>query len=603
MWNFSSTCVGFGLVALALVASPGRLAAYQGFGATTPGGSGKPIYRVSNLNDSGPGSLRDAVSEGDRTVVFDVAGTIVLSDEITIRSAFLTIDGLTAPSPGITLKNHGIIIRGTAGHDIIVRGLRIRNASLDGIWITDAAYNVVIDHVSIHGSGDGNLDISRAGTRDITVSWGIFAEPAGEEKNSLLAFELSRVTFHHNIFIAAQQRNPQVTYDDSSARTQDTNTTLDMRNNLIWNWRGGYGTRLRYGARANVVNNFYDSTGGDGDDALIICKGNSSVSECDNDSTNIARAYVSGNYSADGVNLNNRGTQSSPFPAPSVDTQEARAAACQVLEGAGVRPLDSTDQQYLGGISLPACADSPPVADAGPDQLALVGEAVIFNGGGSSDPDGDSLTRMWDFGDGTTASGEVVSHAYAAPGTYTVRLTVSAGGLTDTDTALASILSPAPGGYSQRVNAGGANYVDSADNTWSVDQSYTPGSWGYVGGKSYRTGDPIANTTNDPLYQTERYGNFSYKFDVPDGQYDVTLSFAEIYHKQAGRRVFDAYIENILVLDNYDTYAYAGTGHDVAIDWTFPGILVNDGQLNITFISVKDSAKVSAIYIRNAGMP
>jgi pectate lyase len=438
MWNFSSTCVGFALVVIALLVFPCRPAAYQGFGATTPGGSGQPIYRVTNLNDSGPGSLRDAVSQGSRSVVFDVAGTIVLSDEIVIRSAFLTIDGFTAPSPGITLDNYGLIIRGTGGHDVIVRGIRIRNAAVDGIWITDAAYNVVIDHVSVHGSADGNLDITRAGTRDITVSWSIFAEPTGEENNSLLASEQSRVTLHHNIFVAADQRNPQVTYDDSSARKQDTNTTLDMRNNIIWGW-GSYGTRIRYGARANVVNNYYDSDGGSGADALIICKGLSSDSECYDDTTNVARAYVSGNYSGDGVNLNNRGTETSPFPAPSVDIQDARAAACQVLDGAGVRPLDTTDQQYLAMISLPACADSPPVANAGPDQTVGVGQPAVLDGSGSSDPDGDALSYSWDFGDGTTGTGAVVSHSYAAPDTYTATLTVSDGELNHSDTALITV--------------------------------------------------------------------------------------------------------------------------------------------------------------------
>ncbi len=339
---------------------------YEGFGAATPGGSGKPVYHVTNLNNSGSGSLRDALSLGNRTVVFDVGGDIVLSDEVTLKSAFVTVDGLSAPFPGVTLKNFGLIIRGTAGHDIIVRGLRIRDAFQDGIWVTDAAYNVVIDHVSVHNSGDGNLDITREGTRDITVSWSILAEPAGEEKNMLLAFKQSRITLHHNLFIDSAQRSPQVTYDDSAERAQDTDTTLDMRNNLVWNWRGGYGSRIRYGGQANVVDNFYAADGGDASDALIICKGLAVDSQCYDDTTNVARAYVSGNFSADGVNLNNRGTQSFPFPASPVTTQDPRVAACQVRDGAGVRPLDPIDQHYLSTISLPACTPPPTCTHVAP---------------------------------------------------------------------------------------------------------------------------------------------------------------------------------------------------------------------------------------------
>jgi pectate lyase len=597
--RFSPPCLGLALVVVALAASPSLTSAYQGFGAATPGGSGRPVYRVINLHDSGRGSLRDAVSQGNRTVIFDVGGEIFLSSEITVRIAFLTIDGSTVPTPGITLKNHGLIIRGSGGHDVIVRHIRIRNASQDGIWITDAAYNVVIDHVSVQGSGDGNLDITRAGTRDITISWSLLAEPAGEEKNALLAFQSSRLTFHHNIFVEAQQRNPQVTYDDSSSRTQDPGTTLDMRNNVIWDWRGGYGTRIRYGARANVVNNFYAADGGDAADALIICKGSTSDPDCGGDATNLSRAYVSGNQSADGTNLNTRGTDTRPFSAPVVDTQDALTAACQVVSGAGARPLDAIDQQYLARISLAPCADanSPPVAVAGLDRTVSLGALVTFDGSGSADPDGDPLTFSWDFGDGSTGSRAVAAHSYTAPGSYTATLVVSDGALSSADAAVVNV-QEAPSDYIQLVNAGGPGYTDGEGNRWSADQPYTPGGWGYVGGKTHSTRDPIANTADDSLYQSERYGNFSYKFDVPDGLYDVTLYFAEIYWKEAGRRRFDVLIEGDLVLDNYDIFATAG--HDAALALVFPELWVEDGQLNIEFITVNDHAQTAAIAVSSS---
>ena len=172
--------------------------------------------------------------------MFDVAGTIALTSEITIRGSFVTIDGLSAPAAGITLRNAGLIVRGP-GHDIVIRGLRIRDARKDGIWVTDGMSNVLIEYVSVHNSADGNIDITRDGTRDVTVAWSVLAEPAGEEKNMLIAFLPTRVSLHHNLFIAAQQRNPQVTFDDSDARSQDTETTLDMRNNLLWNWGAATG--------------------------------------------------------------------------------------------------------------------------------------------------------------------------------------------------------------------------------------------------------------------------------------------------------------------------------------------------------------------------
>jgi Pectate lyase len=331
----------------------GRAVKYQGFGAATSGGSGGSRFRVTNLNDSGPGSLREALSKGNRHIVFDVGGEIILRDGyVPIRGAFITIDGFTAPPPGITIRNGGIEISGKKGaHDIIVRGIRIRNSSRDGIRITNSAYNVVVDHVSIHGSEDGNLDITE-GAHDVTVSWNILAEPASGNKNMLIMYNNPRqITLHHNLFAKATSRNPQIQTD--AAGTPATETTVDMRNNLIWDWGRGHGTRIRYGPRVNVVANLYASNRGDAGEALIVCPGR----QCGtNDPASAAKVYAKGNISADGLDLDARGNMNDPFPASSVETQSACTAAHQVLSGVGVRPLDGIDQRYLSLISLPMCS-------------------------------------------------------------------------------------------------------------------------------------------------------------------------------------------------------------------------------------------------------
>jgi hypothetical protein len=403
-----------------------------------------------------------------------VAGTIALTSEVTIRDSFITVDGLSAPGAGITLRNAGLIIRGP-GHDIVIRGLRIRNARQDGIWVTDAASNVLIEHVSVHNSADGNIDITRDGTRDVTVAWSVLAEPAGEEKNMLIAFLPTRISLHHNLFIAAQQRNPQVTYDDSAFRRRDTQTTLDMRNNLLWNWRGGYGARIRYGARANVINNYFAAAGGDAKDALVVCRGLVDDSQCYDDPTNMARAFVSGNVGAAGVDIDGEGTEVTPFPAPDIDTDPARVAACDVLAGAGVRPLDALDDAYLAMVRLPCSTPPPPtnrtpVAKAGPDQSARVNQVVIFDGSASFDPDGDPLTYLWDFGDGTPpASGVTAAHAYARLGRYTVTLIVGDGAVTGRATSSVSV-TEAPG------------TADTFDDTFNRSDSPTIGNgWTEIG--------------------------------------------------------------------------------------------------------------------------
>ena len=87
--------------------------------------------------------------------------------------------------------------------------------------------------------------------------------------------------------------------------------------------------------------------------------------------------------------------------------------------------------------------NEPPIADAGPDQTAFVGETVTFDGSGSYDPDGTFMSYDWNFGDGTTGTGVITTHAYSAVGVYTVTLTVTdSEGATGTDTALVNVTAP-----------------------------------------------------------------------------------------------------------------------------------------------------------------
>jgi len=339
------------VVAMALAAAPAG-AQYAGFGASTPGGAGQPVVRVTTLADAGPGSLREALAQGYRTVVFDVAGDIALADFLYVRGPYVTLDGFSAPPPGITLRNYGLIIRGTHGaHDVIVRGLRVRNATVDGIQVAYGAHNVVIDHCSVQGSEDGNIDITED-AHDVTVSWSVLSRPAGGEKNMLVKYRAQRVSLHHNVFVAAAQRNPQVAVDDVVLPAIDT--TVDMRNNIVWGWGTGVGTVVRNGARANVVGNFYSAQATlaiDQAQALIVC-----TFDCGEIASYPAWAYVAGNYSADGVlGINGVGTLAAPLPAPDVGATDACTAAHAVLAGAGVRPLDDVDTLYLAGIRLPAC--------------------------------------------------------------------------------------------------------------------------------------------------------------------------------------------------------------------------------------------------------
>jgi subtilase family serine protease len=365
-----------GLVAGVVGVLPGFAAAEtacQGFGSSTPGGSNGAVYHVTTLDDSGPGSLRDAVSEGDRLVVFDVAGDIVLTDHIYVRGAFVTIDATTAPAPGITLRRAGLIIRGSRGaHDVVVRGLRVRDSSLDGIQVAYGAQNVVLDHVSVSNSTDGLVDISD-GASDVTVCWSLLADSTSH--GMAIKYGATRITLHDNVFVGNITSSPNAFVDNLG--TPATDTTLDMRNNLVWHWGNGWGTAVHHGALANVVDNLYyskNSPPGDQANALIVCKG-----DCNGDPLSLARAYTEGNVSGDSLptSLDAEGNEPAPFPAPTLTTRAACPAAYDVLADAGARPLDAIDQDYLATVTMPSvCIVDLIVASVGAPPSATAGTTV-----------------------------------------------------------------------------------------------------------------------------------------------------------------------------------------------------------------------------------
>ena len=143
------------------------------------------------------------------------------------------------------------------------------------------------------------------------------------------------------------------------------------------------------------------------------------------------------------------------------------------------------------------------------------------------------------------------------------------------------------GGGGLAINAGGPAVATSAGN-YLADQYFS-------GGLTYQTSAAIAGTTDDVLYQTERFGNFSYAVPVANGAYSVTLQFAEIFFNAAGQRVFDVTAEGALVLDNLDIWSAAG-GQYVAKDFVIP-VSVTDGVLNLQFTPSVDNAKISAIRV------
>lgn len=254
----------------------GSLAAFpgaEGFGTSTPGGRGGRIVYVTTLADAGPGSLRSALeASGPRTVLFQVAGTITLNDDIVINSPFLTIAGQSAPGAGVQIRGGMLMVR---THDVVIRYLRLRPGDArtdspvqtrDALTINgtnqDDVYNVVLDHCSlIWGPDIGGASIL-SGVRDITIQNTIIGEglylsnhpeATADQDGHSLGLNITqldadyptRITLHHNLLTTADQRMPQVM----------GGAAIDMVNNVVYNW--GVSPAQGNPRSLNLINNLF----------------------------------------------------------------------------------------------------------------------------------------------------------------------------------------------------------------------------------------------------------------------------------------------------------------------------------------------------------
>ena len=206
--------------------------------ATTFGGRGGRILRVTNLKAGGTGSFVQAVmTKGPRIIVFEVAGVIDLNREIIlINEPYLTIAGQTAPTPGVTFIKGGITI---ATHDVIIQHIRVRSGEagaakksgweVDAIATAQGAHDVIIDHCSVSWATDENLSASgprfdgenldqwrKNTSHRVTFSNNIIAEglsnsthrKGAHSKGSLIHDNATDIAIIGNLYASNVQRNP-----------------------------------------------------------------------------------------------------------------------------------------------------------------------------------------------------------------------------------------------------------------------------------------------------------------------------------------------------------------------------------------------------------
>ena len=216
----------------------------EGYGKYTIGGRGGDVYEVTNLNESGEGSLRVAVeASGPRTVVFRVSGTIDLKKALRIKKPFITIAGQSAPGGGICIKGYPLLID---ADEVIIRHIRVRlgDGSGEATDAISARYikNLIIDHVSAGWSVDEAVSIYHS--ENVTVQWCLIAESMYKSNHGKGHHGFGGIwgsnysSYHHNLLAHHSSRNPR--FASGCGNT-------DYRNNVLYNW--GYDSC--YGGRSS----------------------------------------------------------------------------------------------------------------------------------------------------------------------------------------------------------------------------------------------------------------------------------------------------------------------------------------------------------------
>jgi hypothetical protein len=246
----------------------------EGFGKFATGGRGGQVVAVTNLNDSGEGSFRNALEKFPNeplTIIFKVSGIIELQSKIQIKRSNLTIAGQTAPGDGICLKNQSLILNGASAKgnhgNIIIRFIRSRPGGTDkkGLYGFDMenCHDVIIDHCSFSWANEECA--AMYDTKNTTVQWCIVSEGlynAGHMKGNRSyggVWGGQYASYHHNLI--AHLNNRAVRFN--GARAHDTMAIIDYRNNVIYNWgnvNACYGGEVNIAggvSQVNIVNNYY----------------------------------------------------------------------------------------------------------------------------------------------------------------------------------------------------------------------------------------------------------------------------------------------------------------------------------------------------------
>jgi len=391
----------------ATVSFPGAM----GFGNAATGGRGGTVYHVTNLNDSGTGSFRDAVSTPNRIVVFDVGGYITLKTAVSIKSN-ITIAGQTAPGEGIGFR--GGELSCAKQSNIIIRYVRIRPGSETASTEDDAlslydAHNIILDHCSFEFAPWNNIDgVSDAWqtypVTDITFQYNLIADPTGQQFGAHCESVSSNWAWYYNAFVNSHNRNPLSKVNDVFV------------NNINYNYEAAYTTHTSTNFKHDIISNYFIfGPSSEGNTWFQVDK-NQSI-------------YYSGNMLDSDKNGSLGGSETTPYwyqgagtiltaPWSTVTTSNpiysAASAFRIVTSRGGTLPYDQMDSLIWGQVNtlgkgaagLTAGTSGPSTLYTSQAQTGLTnnGYGVINGGTKSVDADNDGMPDFWEVAMGSNVS-------------------------------------------------------------------------------------------------------------------------------------------------------------------------------------------------------
>lgn len=422
----------------------------EGFGALVTGGRGGAVYHVTNLNDSGAGSFRDAVSQGNRTVVFDVSGVISISSQL-VFSNNITVAGQTSPN-GIAIYGDGVSLSNRS--NLILRNLTFRAGigtvtDMKTVNMTSAS-NIILDHVSIGWSRYDNLGITKDSgspeSTNITIQNCLIHEAINTQRAGGIVDSSRNITFARNLWTNNDTRNPKGKGD------------LQYINNVVYNYGkggyvGGHSGAIWY---EDLINNYFIAGPSQSGDYLTDFGSNDYVyhsgNKIDDDKVDTGGDGLPEGRSIDTNKFNIIGAtvQAAPHNSPNVPVTilpVIDAFKWAMAKAGNALHRDSADQRQINHLKSLGSQGYIPA-----DESQVGGMPSWTGTSAPPDTDGDGMPDSWELSKGLNASNSADRNL----------TNLSAEGYTNLEVYLNSLMAPLygiPGDFNADSKVDGADYV------------------------------------------------------------------------------------------------------------------------------------------------